>query len=91
MPLINERELVLQAQAGNSEAFGQLYDAYMERIYRIVCNRVQPGKVGCAAEAESVQVSPGFKEYLGGNVLSRLLVFHAEVHKAVNALHIGVI
>ena len=41
MPLTNERQLVLQAQSGNSEAFGQLYDAYMERIYRFVYFRVE--------------------------------------------------
>ena len=41
MPLPNEKQLVLQAQAGNSEAFGQLYDAYMERIYRFVYFRVE--------------------------------------------------
>jgi RNA polymerase sigma-70 factor (ECF subfamily) len=41
MPLPNERQLVLQAQAGNSEAFGQIYDAYMERIYRFVYFRVE--------------------------------------------------
>ncbi len=41
MPLPNERQLVLQAQAGNSEAFGRLYDAYMERIYRFVYFRVE--------------------------------------------------
>jgi RNA polymerase sigma-70 factor, ECF subfamily len=41
MPLSNERQLVLQAQAGNSEAFGQIYDAYMERIYRFVYFRVE--------------------------------------------------
>lgn len=41
MPLANERQLVLQAQAGNSEAFGKLYDAYMERIYRFVYFRVE--------------------------------------------------
>jgi RNA polymerase sigma-70 factor (ECF subfamily) len=41
MPLANERQLVLQAQDGNSEAFGQLYDAYMERIYRVVYFRVE--------------------------------------------------
>ena len=41
MPLSNERQLVLQAQAGNAEAFGQLYDAYMERIYRFVYFRVE--------------------------------------------------
>src|SRR5512140_369997 len=40
MTLPNERQLVLQAQAGNSEAFGHLYDAYMERIYRFVWYRV---------------------------------------------------
>ena len=41
MPLANERQLVLQAQAGNAAAFGQLYDAYMERIYRFVYFRVE--------------------------------------------------
>ena len=41
MPLVNERQLVLEAQAGDSEAFGQLYDAYMERIYRFVYFRVE--------------------------------------------------
>ena len=41
MPLENERQLVLLAQAGNAEAFGQLYDAYMERIYRFVYFRVE--------------------------------------------------
>ncbi len=41
MPLPNERQLVLQAQDGNSEAFGELYDAYMERIYRFVYFRVE--------------------------------------------------
>jgi RNA polymerase sigma-70 factor (ECF subfamily) len=41
MPLANERQLVLQAQAGNADAFGQLYDAYMERIYRFVYFRVE--------------------------------------------------
>ena len=39
--MANERQLVLQAQDGNSEAFGQLYDAYMERIYRFVYFRVE--------------------------------------------------
>jgi len=41
VPLSNERQLVLQAQDGNPEAFGQLYDAYMERIYRFVYFRVE--------------------------------------------------
>jgi RNA polymerase sigma-70 factor, ECF subfamily len=41
VPLLNERQLVLQAQDGNSQAFGQLYDAYMERIYRFVYFRVE--------------------------------------------------
>lgn len=40
-PLANEQQLVLQAQAGNAEAFGQLYDAYMERIYRFIYFRVE--------------------------------------------------
>ncbi|MCI0609598.1 MAG: sigma-70 family RNA polymerase sigma factor [Anaerolineae bacterium] len=36
MPLANERQLVLQAQDGDAEAFGKIYDAYMERIYRFI-------------------------------------------------------
>ena len=40
MPLANERQLVLQAQDGDAEAFGRIYDAYVERIYRFVFFRV---------------------------------------------------
>ncbi len=39
-PLPDERQLVHQAKAGNSEAFGVLYDAYVERIFRFVFFRV---------------------------------------------------
>ncbi len=38
--LPGERQLVTQAKAGDSEAFGTLYDAYVERIYRFVFFRV---------------------------------------------------
>ena len=41
MPLADEPQLVRQAKAGNSESFGQLYDAYLERIYRFVYFRVE--------------------------------------------------
>lgn len=41
MPLADEPQLVRNAKAGNSEAFGQLYDAYLERIYRFVYFRVE--------------------------------------------------
>src|SRR5919197_2627764 len=41
MPLADEPQLVRQAKTGNSEAFGQLYDAYLERIYRFVYFRVE--------------------------------------------------
>ena len=40
MPLADERQLVLQAQDGDAEAFGRIYDAYVERIYRFVFFRV---------------------------------------------------
>ena len=40
LPLENERQLVLRAQDGDAEAFGHLYDAYMERIYRFIYFRV---------------------------------------------------
>lgn len=39
-PLPDERQLVSEAKAGDSEAFGILYDAYVERIYRFVFFRV---------------------------------------------------
>src|ERR1051325_6921588 len=41
MPLADEPQLVRNAKTGNSEAFGQLYDAYLERIYRFVYFRVE--------------------------------------------------
>jgi RNA polymerase sigma-70 factor (ECF subfamily) len=41
MPLANERQLLHQAQDGNSESIGQLYYANMERIYRFVYFRVE--------------------------------------------------
>jgi RNA polymerase sigma-70 factor (ECF subfamily) len=41
MPLADEPNLVRQAKKGNSEAFGSLYDAYLERIYRFVYFRVE--------------------------------------------------
>jgi RNA polymerase sigma-70 factor (ECF subfamily) len=41
MPLADEPQLVRQAKTGDSEAFGALYDAYLERIYRFVYFRVE--------------------------------------------------
>ena len=41
MPLADERQLVLQAQDGDAEAFGRIYDGYVERIYRFVFFRVE--------------------------------------------------
>ena len=35
-PLPEEAYLVQQAKSGNSEAFAQLYDAYVERVYRYI-------------------------------------------------------
>ena len=32
----NELELIAQAQSGNSEAFGKLYDAYIKKIYNFI-------------------------------------------------------
>jgi len=40
MPLADERQLVLKAQDGDAEAFGRIYDGYVERIYRFVFFRV---------------------------------------------------
>ncbi len=39
-PLPEERQFVQRAKSGDSEAFGKLYDAYLERIYRYVYFRV---------------------------------------------------
>ncbi len=35
-PLPEERQLVQSAKSGNSDAFAQLYDAYLDRVYRYV-------------------------------------------------------
>lgn len=39
-PLPDERRLVQKAQAGDSEAFARIYDAYVERVYRYVYFRL---------------------------------------------------
>ena len=39
-PLPEEAKLVHQAKSGDSEAFAQLYDAYVERVYRYIIFRV---------------------------------------------------
>ena len=39
-PLPGEAKLVHQAKSGDSEAFAQLYDAYIERVYRYILFRV---------------------------------------------------
>lgn len=39
-PLPYEADLIRQARSGNSEAFAQLYDAYLERVYRFIYFRV---------------------------------------------------
>lgn len=41
MPLTDEASLVRQAKTGDSDSFGTLYDAYLERIYRFVYFRVE--------------------------------------------------
>lgn len=38
--LPEERRLVWQAKSGDAEAFAQLYDAYVERVYRYIYFRV---------------------------------------------------
>lgn len=39
-PLPNERQLVNKAKSGNPDAFAELYDAYVDRIYRYIYFRV---------------------------------------------------
>ena len=39
-PVPEEARLVHQAQSGDSEAFAQLYDAYVERVYRYIHFRI---------------------------------------------------
>jgi RNA polymerase sigma-70 factor, ECF subfamily len=39
-PLPDESRLVEQAKSGDAEAFGQLYDAYVDRVYRFIFFRV---------------------------------------------------
>lgn len=40
LPIPEEGHLVHQAQSGDPEAFAQLYDAYLQRVYRYVFFRV---------------------------------------------------
>jgi RNA polymerase sigma-70 factor, ECF subfamily len=40
VPLDNERRLVDLAKSGDGEAFGQLYEAYFDRVYRFIFFRV---------------------------------------------------
>jgi len=40
LTLPDERRLVEQAKSGDAEAFGQLYDAFVDRVYRFVFFRV---------------------------------------------------
>jgi len=40
MALPEERRLVEQAKSGNAEAFGELYDAFIDRVYRFIFFRV---------------------------------------------------
>jgi RNA polymerase sigma-70 factor (ECF subfamily) len=40
MPLEDERRLVEAAQAGDGEAFSELYEAYFDRVYRFIYFRV---------------------------------------------------
>jgi RNA polymerase sigma-70 factor (ECF subfamily) len=44
-PLPDEARLIRQAKSGNSEAFAQLYDAYLERVYRYIYFRVSDDTV----------------------------------------------
>jgi RNA polymerase sigma-70 factor, ECF subfamily len=39
-PLSNEKRLVELAKSGDAEAFGQIYDAYVDRVYRYIFFRV---------------------------------------------------
>ncbi len=40
MAVDDERRLVDQAKSGDGEAFGQLYEAYLDRVYRFIFFRV---------------------------------------------------
>jgi RNA polymerase sigma-70 factor (ECF subfamily) len=40
LPIPEEGHLVRQAQSGHPEAFAQLYDAYLDRVYRYIFFRV---------------------------------------------------
>jgi len=40
LTLPDERRLVEQAKSGDAEAFGQLYDAFVDRVYRFIFFRV---------------------------------------------------
>jgi RNA polymerase sigma-70 factor, ECF subfamily len=45
VPLDNERRLVDLAKSGDGEAFGQLYEAYFDRVYRFIFFRVTDDQI----------------------------------------------
>jgi RNA polymerase sigma-70 factor (ECF subfamily) len=40
-----ERQLIQAAQRGNEQAFGELYDAYVDRIYRYFVYRIHDPEI----------------------------------------------
>src|SRR5215831_19905224 len=65
-PRPDERQLILQAQQGDKNAVGALYDAYVQAIYRYVSYRVESDQVAQDLTAEvflrMVQGLPRFKD-----------------------------
>ena len=45
MPLEDEKRLVDLAKSGDGEAFGQLYEAYFDRVYRFIFFRVTDDQI----------------------------------------------
>lgn len=45
MPLEDERRLVDLAKSGDGDAFGQLYEAYFDRVYRFIFFRVSDDQI----------------------------------------------
>lgn len=77
MTLINDKDLLQKATSGDKEAFGLIYDQYIERIYNYIYYRT-----GNTADAEDLTAQVFFKAYNHiGNYQDRGVPFSAWLYR----------
>lgn len=64
MDISEERALILAAQRGDERAFGELYDAYVDRVYRYIYYRVNTPEIAQDLTSEVfLRVVEGLRGY----------------------------